>query len=334
MADLVKVSYSIKRFDSSKDRDFQTALQIYNNSIPVDVKTSTNEIIYFVDNPRIQSNRTMFFWGLYIDSTVVGFVEAAYLKETKSVIIDYIVLKEEYHLNSIFYPFFGLILNYMSSEIIDYDFIITEVGTECITPDTELEYVFSRRMLALEDFKIINNKYIQPRLGIKNIESVKEFQLMVKSTRPINSMKKETYLSIVHDIYYNHYLQWYSKFEKDTISDYREHIEKLYDCIEKSMEKTEISLSDATDCKYYSTNNCYYRTSTGGFKVGTHSKNRPVLLMGIPIMVIIVFFISWIIVLMLDKLQIASNTIAPILATVTTICTSIFTIAFTKVKNG
>ena len=72
----------------------------------------------------------MYFLGLYINNEIVGYVEAGYLFNTKTIIIDYIVLKNEYHLNSAFYPLFGLIQKFFSDQMIDYDFIVTEVSTK------------------------------------------------------------------------------------------------------------------------------------------------------------------------------------------------------------
>ena len=86
MENLKKISYAVKRFENSKDKDFMKALQIYNDSIPVDTKTSTNEIIYFADNWNLQANRLMYFFGLYIDNEVIGYVEAGYLVKTKVII--------------------------------------------------------------------------------------------------------------------------------------------------------------------------------------------------------------------------------------------------------
>ena len=57
-------SFKIKRFQSSDDRDFIKALKIYNDTIPVETKTDTNEITYFLDLKEKRS-REMFFFGLY-----------------------------------------------------------------------------------------------------------------------------------------------------------------------------------------------------------------------------------------------------------------------------
>ena len=165
-----KITYAVRRFENSKDKDFMKALKIYNDSISIDTKTSTNEIIYFADNWNSQSGRIMYFLGLYIDNEIIGYVEAGYLTNTRTIIIDYIVIKEEYHLNSVFYPLFGLIQKYFSDELIDYDFIVTEVSTKG-TDDIDSESSFSKKMLQLEDFRIANVIYIQPRLGVKNKES-------------------------------------------------------------------------------------------------------------------------------------------------------------------
>ena len=50
--------YRIKRFTSSKDRDFIKALKIYNDSIAVHSKTDTNEITTFLDK-KTSSKREM-----------------------------------------------------------------------------------------------------------------------------------------------------------------------------------------------------------------------------------------------------------------------------------
>ena len=102
----IGINFAVKRFMSSKDKDFLKALMIYNDTIPVDTKTSTSEIIYFADHATDHPKREMYFFGLYADGDVVGFVEAGYLSMTKTIIIDYIVLKDSFRLNSIFYPLF------------------------------------------------------------------------------------------------------------------------------------------------------------------------------------------------------------------------------------
>lgn len=79
MDEIQKINFSLKYFESSQEKDFINALTIYNNIIPVDTKTSTNEIIYFADNPNIQPSRQMFFFGLYVNNTLMGFIEAGYL---------------------------------------------------------------------------------------------------------------------------------------------------------------------------------------------------------------------------------------------------------------
>lgn len=88
----ISSSFTIKRFQSSEERDFIKALKIYNDTIPVETKTSTNEITYFLDKKEID-NREMYFFGLYYNEEVIGYIECGYLFQTKSIIIDYLTLK-------------------------------------------------------------------------------------------------------------------------------------------------------------------------------------------------------------------------------------------------
>ena len=170
MDNIVGASFCVKRFTSSKDKDFIKALILYNDTIPVDTKTSSNEIMYFADHCSIQPKRIMYFFGLYCNEHLVGFVETGYLLTTKTIIIDYIVLKEEYRLNSVFYPLFSLIQRYFSENMIDYDYIATEVSTKCPEQSVDAESFFSKKMLQMEDFRIAEVLYRQPGLGLDNLE--------------------------------------------------------------------------------------------------------------------------------------------------------------------
>lgn len=335
MEEIQKINFSLKHFESSKDKDFLKAIMIYNDTIPVDTKTSTNEITYFADNCKLQPNREMFFFGLYVNNVLMGFVEAGYLKISKTIIIDYIVLKDEYHLNSVFYPLFSLLQRFFSESMIDYDYIITEVSTKCPEDSVDSESFFSRKMLQIEDFRIADALYIQPKLGINNEESSFQFQLMIKSSQPLVSLKKKTYLSIVKDIYYEHYNAWYQAVDEEHAEEYSSHIFEQYHLIEKSLENcSEISFnSQSPICEYYKAPDCHYTCSTAGFVSEGKYKSRPWLLFGIPIATALAFALSFFVVQILEKYQIRTTSFAPIFAAITAICTSIFTVAFTKINK-
>ena len=267
MDEIQKINFSLKRFESSKDKDFDKAIMIYNEIIPADTKTRTNEIIYFADNCKVQPNREMFFFGMYVNNYLMGFVECGYLIKTKTLIIDYIVLKQEYHLNSVFYPLFSLLQRYFSESLIDYDYIVTEVSTKCPEESVDSESFFSKKMLQIEDYRIIEALYMQPQLGFNNEESNFEFQLMIKSSQSLASLKKSTYLAIVRDIYFEHYNSWYQKTEVENTENYKIHIESQYELIKLSLENCDevrLSVHDPV-CEYFKAPDCHYTCSTAGF---------------------------------------------------------------------
>lgn len=331
MDKIEKIYYSVKKFEDSKDKDFINALKIYNDSISVETKTDTNEIIYFADNNKIQENRTMYFLGLYIANEIIGYVEAAYLKKTKTIVIDYIVIKDEYHLNSVFYPLFGLIQKFFSDELIDYDYMVTEVSTKCIK-DIDSESYFTKKMLQLEDFRIANQLYIQPKLGINNKESNFEFQLLIRSKHALSTIKSETYLAIVKDIYYEHYYAWYAQVDPTNKEIYKKHIDDQYERISNIIKKSDNVTFENCNyiCEFYKASDCHYNTSTAGF-VKKAEKNRPLLLLLIPAMVIIEIIFSVIILNVLNKKGIDVTSFTPILTAITSLFTCVFTLAFTRI---
>lgn len=331
---MCKINFYVKKYTSSTDKDFYEALKIYNDNIPANIKTKTNDIIYFVDHNEQQINRKMYFLGLYTDNKLMGFVMAGYLRKTKTIIIDYIVLKKEYHLNSIFYPLFSLILRFFSDEMIDYDYIVTEVSKNCPDESIDIENFFSKKMLQIEDFRLIDQLYLQPQLGFGNEESNVEFQLMIKSTQVIKSLKKQTYLSIVQDIYYEHYLSWYALVDVENKENYEKHINQQFEEIEKSLKTAEVELTIQNPaCKFFQAPDCHYYSTAGFILNEENPKNRPMLLLAIPIIIIIAFVLTYFLYFLLDKFKLNSQVFAGIFAAITAACVGIVALAFSKVNQ-
>lgn len=337
MEEVIGIGFSIKRFSSSKDKDFIKALMIYNDTIPVDTKTSASEIIYFADHSTKQLGREMYFFGLYADGNVVGFVESGYLLSTKTIIIDYIVLKDEYRLNSVFYPLFSLIQRYFSEHMVDYDYIATEVSTKCPEQSVDSESFFSKKMLQMEDFRIVDILYRQPRLGLDNLESNFDFQLMIRSAQSIVTIKKETYLAIVRDIYFEHYYSWYNVFDRERSKEYKSHLENEYNLIKQKVDKIkgeEIHLSNQSPvCAYYKAPDCHFNSSTAGFAPSIKTRHKSILLLGIPIITLCSFMLALLIYFALSRMDIQPDKFAGLFAAITAICTGLFTLVFNKISR-
>ena len=333
MENNVGVRFSVKRFTSSKDKDFVKAIMIYNDTIPIDTKTSSNEIMYFVDHCSSQPKRVMYFFGLYWDDQLVGFMETGYLVTTKTIISDYIVLKEEYRLNSVFYPLFSLVQRYFSEHLIDFDYIATEVSTKCPEQSVDAESFFSKKMLQMEDFRIVDMLYRQPRLGLDNYESNFDFQLMIKSKQSISCIKKETYLAIVYDIYFEHYYPWYEVADKSRSNEYKLHLDNEYEHIKQQVEKTkgDIPLTiQGISCSFYQAPDCHFNASTAGFVPGKKqmTARNMILLFGIPCITIGAFIVSLLAYYLLGKINIQPDEFAGLFAAISAICTGLMTLTY------
>ena len=333
MDSYISAKYSIRRFTSSKDKDFAYALMLYSDVVPADTKTSSNEIMYFVDHSSSQTKRIMYFFGLYVDERLIGFVEAGYLTTTKTIIIDYIVLKEGYRLNSVFYPLFSLVQRYFSENMIDYDYIATEVSTKCPEQSVDAESFFSKKMLQMEDFRVADVLYRQPKLGLDNYESNFDFQLMIKSTQAISSLKKETYLAIVHDIFFEHYYPWYEVADSARKDEYRAHLESEYALIERSANKVDEGVALQThgvSCAYYKAPDCHFTNSTAGFapRVKPKLPSKLLFAIGIPCVTVCAFALSIIVYYSLGSIGIPAEKFAELFAGISAICTGLLTLAF------
>lgn len=335
--DVLNSAFKIKRFQSPDERDFIKALKIYNDTIPVETKTSTNEIVFFL-NLKENRNREMFFFGLYYNDEVIGYIECAYLQQTKTIVIDYITLKNEFNINGVFYPLFSLFQQYFSVHLIDYDYIITEVSIKSIEENVDKESYYVRKLLQVEDFRIVDIPYPQPLLGLNNYESNMDLRLMVKSIKSIGSLKVETFKAIVSDIYYNHYYDWYKSFlSKEESEEYKNHLKTQLNKIEDSIKDHEIIILNELPlgiCKHFNTNECFYynnNPSTAGFANTKKSKNKHFLwIAGIPIVIVVSVLLSFLIYMILTIYNVPSNEIALLFTAVSATFTGMLGLIFSN----
>lgn len=241
-----KSEFKIKRFKSSKDKEFLDALIIYSNTIAPEIKTNTNEITYWIDkfNEKF-SDKELYIFGLYYNEKLIGYSQLVYFKNDKFVFIDYLCLNDPYKKNAIFYPLYNLIETYLIEERCDYKYIITEVSYTENNLDIDEASILLLNLLFMENYGIADAMYYQPLLGLDNQESNFENKLMIKSNEPIRKMKKETYLNIVETIYKKHYLCWYEPLldTNDNYKQYEKHINKLFENV-KNKNKHDISVFD------------------------------------------------------------------------------------------
>lgn len=330
-----EIGFAIKRLTSSKDKDFIKALRIYNEAIPVEIKTSSNEITYFVDQSSSQKEREMYFFASYVDDIVIGFVEAAYLLKTKSIVIDYIILKPEYRLNSVFYPLFSMVLRFFSECMIDFDYIVTEVSTRTVDESVDWESFYSRKMLQMEDFRIIDSLYMQPQLGLQNEESNFQFQLMIKSTQAVGTMRTSTYLHIIQDIYFSHYLPWYKMFLTDEeTKHYLDHLQQQYDLVVRDLgDRETVTLEGHIgqhQCEFYKTSDCHFKSTAGYAPTTKTVHHKAFLVVAISLVMVFAFVISLIIYLLLSCLSIPPEKFVGIFAAITAVFTGLLSMAYAK----
>lgn len=334
---MIESSFRIKRFDSSKDKDFVKALKIYNDTIPVETKTDTNEIAFFLDL-RESREREMYFFGLYYNEEVVGYVECAYLKRTKTIVIDYFTLRFDLNINGIFYPLFSLLQEYFSDNLIDFDYMLSEVSIRSLEEGIDQESYYNKKLLYAEDFRLIDSPYPQPKLGSNNFESNFELRLMIKSINSIGNLKAETFIAIVKDIYYNHYLDWYKTFmSNDEIDDYSKHIAEqmktVYDNT-KGLETLTLNACPSEFCDHFLSSNCYYSISTNHSTAGfatVRKKTKPLLwILGVPLVIVFAISFSFLTQKVLTIYQISSSEIAPFFTSISATITGVLALVISN----
>lgn len=229
-------TYRLKRFTSALDPDFAAALLVYVRNTPANIRTDTNEIAHWLDKFSKEFNNDFYVFGFYLNRELVGYAEAAYFREERLIVIDYITIDEAYRRNNVFYEFVDQLKRFLEETHREYRYGVAEVtygsGQEYPSQTSRL----TTRLLKLQGFKIIRAPYYQPRLMLNDSESEMKADLLVYSTSDLETISVDTYLLIVHTIYYKYYLRWKSIIPED-VGAYKEHLNGLYSKIHSTLRK-------------------------------------------------------------------------------------------------
>lgn len=208
----LKLNYSLKIFQNSTDDKFLNALDVYIGTVPRNEKTNTNEIIWCLDNACQFKKFTLYFLGLELNNRIIGYAEVAFLKKTRYVTLDYLAIDKKYRTHSAFYTFLLLIVEYFASIKLDYDFI----GIELLTNDDASVFQKNLSEFEIEGFRVVNTTYIQPCLEPNNYDSQHDAILLIYQRNTSDKkISRNTYLDIVHSIYFDYYFEWDSHFLKN-----------------------------------------------------------------------------------------------------------------------
>lgn len=229
----MNVCYNIKNAYKAKQSDLIKALSIYAKTADKFAQTDTNQIMDYISK-KYNENRVMFFFVLYLNGEVCGFAEYAYLKENKVLMLDYLCTENRNH--TLFYNFYQMIFEeinrILNSKKLFIEFIVTELsllkhGKKLIEKDSN----YFRQILSFEQFHILNIPYKQPYLG-KKLEFF-EYSLAIKANcyEDISHIyNKNFYMSLISEIYKEHYLQWYLHYtdnKKELIEAFNDNIALL-----------------------------------------------------------------------------------------------------------
>ena len=227
-------SYKLKLFDNAHDPQFAEALLLYVRNTSPPERTETNEIAFWLEKSRQNQDWRFYVFGFYRDDLLVGFAEAGYFPEERLLVFDYLVLDAEQRRNNVFYEFVDHVKRYLEGVHPEYRYTVAEVAYGPNEEYPSPHACLMTRLLKLQGFRLVHALYLQPRLLLNDPESEMRANLLIYSTGDIETLRVETYLSIVRTIYFKYYLPWNCGIG-EAAQAYEEHLKELYTRIAESL---------------------------------------------------------------------------------------------------
>lgn len=256
------LKFRISSAASCPKKDVITALDIYCKSVDSGSLTDTNQIKDYIWNRKNYSDekRHMFFYLLYgQDDNVLGFSEFAYLPKNQILVLDYLCTDQRNHL--LFYNFYHMAITEITNELKKSGHFIRYILTELSLKQQDGKLIdidsnYFRHLLSNENFKLLKYPYYQPPL--LEYEKEQEFNLSIKPISNENgtfTLNKEQYFSIVSEIYFSHYLSWYSNYINK--GEFKKCLELLFDKIkEETLKNEHTELIELVQCHLFEDGQC------------------------------------------------------------------------------
>jgi len=323
--------YAIKRISKSTDDGYVESLKIYSDSTPVDIKTNTNEITYWIDNQKEASTFELLSFILYLDDKIIGFAMLCYLTNRRVIVYDYIAIKDPFRVNTAFFSYVSLIKNYISSNSYEVDYFVVEINNKNSGKDQDKESRLFLKFLCLEGFGVVNAKYRTLPLGVDNHESCFDAFLYIRKSGDItSSISRNTFLNIVKGIYFDYYEKWYSVSLKADMDNYRKSVNQCFKDIEDDTDTVSILNITSNECRILS--DLKYDRTDGSLPARKKHIYK-ILFLVIPILIIapilIVFGYNW----TLNKLGIEISSVNSMIGSVFGATATFFTAFFITQKR-
>lgn len=257
-------NYEIKKLNNSRSKYFYEAMKVYCENTPDDIYTNQNEMTEFLNNYNFIDSHKHYYFAFLINGIVMGFSDIVYIQSLPMLLIDYFTIDRSYKNNCVFYTFLNMLFSYFSENNLPFKYVVTEVSNRNKGKEIDVDSYYFKVLSQAENFREIKAVYKHPPLG-DNLESNIECTLLIKANDSKKSIKKETYLKIIKEIY-EHYKQWYkhSKLPGEFLIKYTAKLNTYFNEIKISLIKEEsvpLLTYDTLCCQYYKKNNCAYYSS-------------------------------------------------------------------------
>ena len=171
MDNKLEYRFAIKHIKKLTDDDYIKALHIYNDTTPYEIRTPSNEITFWLSKQNDTTPFKTYAFVLYLNDEVIGMSMTTYIKRTGVVIDEYLAVKEQYRIQTIFLGFEDLVQGFYKENNIEVSFFLTEISHKGNGNEIDRESRISLKLLCVQEYGKIDALYYALPLGLNNYES-------------------------------------------------------------------------------------------------------------------------------------------------------------------
>jgi len=211
--------YSIRSFDrrSVKTVAFDTAINIYRETVGGRAKTDASQIVYWAERSTAEFSKNgsqVHVLGFMREKTVIGFALCFYMPDQRVFLVDHLAIAPAARSMTAFERFCDLVARYAKDEHLDVDYFATEVSVDLSDADPILNADTLTRLLQIKGLRLVDCRYMTPSPERKApYLAVKARLLLYTATE--TRIAATRLLSIVSCLHDEVYKNWYKPFADD-----------------------------------------------------------------------------------------------------------------------
>jgi hypothetical protein len=222
-------------------------IAVYAQNTPKHLETNTNSLVHWFEDTSIHPNHNKYYYCSFLfGKKTIGFLMVTVIKEY-ILYIDQVALSKNYRTPAAFCTLMEISQSLLLSRHPTVQYVVDEVAREDFSRSNAINGISLIDIEKPLGFRCSAAAHWIPSHQQRDFGAGIEGVLMIRPIEDTKRIFKRTYLDIVDDIFFGHYLPWKIQYIEDNEApNYKQHLKDITQRIHDSIADEEVQINGGT----------------------------------------------------------------------------------------